>query len=487
MKLLARLLSHGFAVALVVLLAIGFIYRGELFPEWELPDFIAFDSAESTADDEPAGKIEPAPIQEEPLASGPATGDQQASGVEDAAAGAMPPVEEVAESGAPVVTESAPPEFSAPVVTESAPVDASEAVEASEAEMPAAPAVEADTPAGEAPVTTIEAVEEPLVLEMQESVEEAAPPVPEATADVLTETVSEDAGTAPSPAAVTAADGAAGSASVVIVEAMEAPAPVPEAVTAPDVAESAAPMPSGVEPVVASEEVAQDPASQVEAETTIEAVEEPLVLEMQESVEEAAPPVPEATADVLAETVSEDAGTAPSPAAVTAADGAAESASVVIVEEMEAPAPEAVTAPDVAESAAAPMPSGVEPAVASEEAAQDPASQVEADEAISYYQLLASAREAYWLRDYQTAEDFYRRMIADDPDNPDGYGELANMYFNQGNWEAAASAYYEAGSRLVKAGLLAPARELVDVIRGLNGPQADALDQEVQAAHESLQ
>ena len=371
MKLLARLLSHGFAVALVVLLAIGFIYRGELFPEWELPDFLAFDSAESTADDALAGKIEPAPIQEEQLASGPATGDQQASGVEDAAAGAMPPVEEVAESGAPVVTESAPPEFSAPVMTESAPVDASEAVEASEAEMPAAPAVEEDTPAVEAPVTTIEAVEEPFVLEVQESVEEAAPPVPEATADVLTETVGEDAGTAPSPAAV------------------------------------------------------------------------------------------------------------------TAGDGAAESASVVVVEEMEAPAPEAVTAPDVAESAAS-MPSGAEPVAASEEAAQDPASQVEADEAISYYQLLASAREAYWLRDYQTAEDFYRRMIADDPDNPDGYGELANMYFNQGNWEAAASAYYEAGSRLVKSGLLAPARELVDVIRGLNGPQADALEQEVQAAHESL-
>jgi hypothetical protein len=364
MKLLARLLSHGFAVALVVLLAIGFIYRGELFPEWELPDFIAFDSAESTADDALAGKIEPAPIQEEQLASGPATGDQQASGVEDAAAGAMPPVEEVAE-------------FSAPVITESAPVDASEpveVVEASEAEMPAAPAVEEDTPAVEAPVTTIEVVEEPLVLEVQESVEEAAPPVPEATADAPTETVSQDAGTAPSPAAVTAADGAAESASVVVVEEMEAPAPVPEAVTAPDVAESAAPMPSGVEPVVASEE-----------------------------------------------------------------------------------------------------------------AGQDPASQVEADEAVPYYQLLASAREAYWLRDYQTAEDFYRRMIADDPDNPDGYGELANMYFSQGNWEAAASAYYEAGSRLVKAGLLAPARELVDVIRGLNGPQAEALDQEVQAAHESLQ
>ena len=337
-----------------------------------MPDFLAFDSAESTADDTPAGKIERAPIQEEQLASGPATGDQQASsvedtapGIEDAAAGAMPPVEEMAESGAPVMTESAP-------------VDASEAVEASEAEMPAAPAVEEDTPAVEAPVTTIEAVEEPLVLEVQESVEEAAPPVPEATADVSTETVSEDAGIVPPPAAVTAGDDAAESASLIVVEEMEVPAPEAEA-------------------------------------------------------------APEA-----------------------------------------APAPEAVIAPDVAGIAAP------EPVAASEEAAQDPASQVEADEAISYYQMLASAREAYWLRDYQTAEGFYRRMIADDPDNPDGYGELANMYFNQGNWEAAASAYYEAGSRLVKSGLLAPARELVDVIRGLNGPQADALEQEVQAAHESL-
>ena len=29
MNLLARLMSHGFAISLVVLLAIGFIYRGE--------------------------------------------------------------------------------------------------------------------------------------------------------------------------------------------------------------------------------------------------------------------------------------------------------------------------------------------------------------------------------------------------------------------------------------------------------------------------
>ncbi len=119
-----------------------------------------------------------------------------------------------------------------------------------------------------------------------------------------------------------------------------------------------------------------------------------------------------------------------------------------------------------------PAPSGV----------QDRASRSPADSTLPFYQLLASAREAYWLRDYQAAEDYYHQIILNEPDNPDGYGELGNMYFSQGSWGAAAAAYYEAGSRLVKSGLLAPARELVAVIRGLNGPQADALEHEIQTA-----
>ena len=40
MKLLARILSHGFAIAVVLLLAIGLIYRGKLFPEYDLPGFL---------------------------------------------------------------------------------------------------------------------------------------------------------------------------------------------------------------------------------------------------------------------------------------------------------------------------------------------------------------------------------------------------------------------------------------------------------------
>ena len=33
MNFLARILSHGFAVVLVLLLGAGFIYRGDLFPD----------------------------------------------------------------------------------------------------------------------------------------------------------------------------------------------------------------------------------------------------------------------------------------------------------------------------------------------------------------------------------------------------------------------------------------------------------------------
>ncbi len=98
------------------------------------------------------------------------------------------------------------------------------------------------------------------------------------------------------------------------------------------------------------------------------------------------------------------------------------------------------------------------------------------------YQLLASAREAYWLRDYDIAESKYLELVLVEPDNPDGYGELGNMYFSQGQWDQAASAYYEAGVRLVGQGLMDQAEELVAVIRGLSGPHANDLEQKIREA-----
>jgi len=49
-------------------------------------------------------------------------------------------------------------------------------------------------------------------------------------------------------------------------------------------------------------------------------------------------------------------------------------------------------------------------------------------------------------------------------------------------WDEAANAYYEAGVRLLDEGLIVQARQMVDVIRGLNGNQADELDARINTA-----
>ncbi len=98
------------------------------------------------------------------------------------------------------------------------------------------------------------------------------------------------------------------------------------------------------------------------------------------------------------------------------------------------------------------------------------------------YELLAAAREAFWLHNYEDAEKNYRALTKLEPENPDGYGELGNMYFSQGRWEEAAAAYYDAGIRLVREGHIDRARELVSVIRRLNGKQADELEKLISSA-----
>ncbi|MBT8121417.1 MAG: hypothetical protein KJO10_02685, partial [Gammaproteobacteria bacterium] len=80
MSLFARIMSHGFALAIVALLAIGLIYRGELFPDMELPEFLqverlAKDSREAPADTgsdkEPAqASGDPAAVDRDTLAAG---------------------------------------------------------------------------------------------------------------------------------------------------------------------------------------------------------------------------------------------------------------------------------------------------------------------------------------------------------------------------------------------------------------------------------
>jgi hypothetical protein len=203
------------------------------------------------------------------------------------------------------------------------------------------------------------------------------------------------------------------------------------------------PAPAPVEPEVISQE-----------QTGIEPETPPVVM-----TEAAAESPEEASAGVYVSPVPGESGT----------KAAGESAASGIQPEVMSESTEgAATLP---ESAAVTPPQAVEAAAPADSTPQEKA-----------YQLLADAREAYWLRDYDIAESKYMDLTRVDPDNPDGYGELGNMYFSQGQWEQAASAYYEAGVRLVGQGLLDQAEELVAVIRGLNGEHADDLERKIKEA-----
>ncbi len=57
MSLFARILSHGFALVVVVMLGLGLVYRGDLFPGMELPGFLAFERAADSGTSEVTGSV----------------------------------------------------------------------------------------------------------------------------------------------------------------------------------------------------------------------------------------------------------------------------------------------------------------------------------------------------------------------------------------------------------------------------------------------
>jgi hypothetical protein len=180
------------------------------------------------------------------------------------------------------------------------------------------------------------------------------------------------------------------------------------------------------------------------------------------------------TADEASTTVDE------SPSAVTEAAAPAETAPPAAEEVVPAEtAPTAAEAPGSTPTIVPPMESL---AAQGEEAVPQTVAGTASE---SPYKVMAEAREAYWLRDFEMAEQHYRNLIQLDPDNPDGYGEMGNMYFSQAKWDEAAAAYYEAGTRLLEQGHVDQARQMLEVIRGLNGPRADDLESQISAVFPS--
>ena len=89
---------------------------------------------------------------------------------------------------------------------------------------------------------------------------------------------------------------------------------------------------------------------------------------------------------------------------------------------------------------------------------------------------LAAAREAFWRNDFAAAERHYRSVIEQQPDNPDVYGELGNLHYQQGQWQQAAEAYFQAAQRLLDRGDRMPAQHLLRILRNLDPERARELE-----------
>ena len=150
------------------------------------------------------------------------------------------------------------------------------------------------------------------------------------------------------------------------------------------------------------------------------------------------------------------------PAAATQAAAAPQQQAVVATETApvaaaaapvatEAAAPVTATAPEAAPAvtAAAPVATVEVPsapavaAVATPEAATAPVA-----DANSEADLLRAAREAYWSNEFDNAAGFYTSLLKQTPDSLQYKGELANVFWKQGNSQQAAALFAELAPQL---------------------------------------
>jgi len=407
MNLLARILSHGFAFAVVVLLILVLVYRGDLFQEGELPEFLSFkhqpasteeagsDAVYRATEEQASTAGTTAAIPEEDLTSAPGS----TAAVRD---GEVPPVDDT-----PAVSTESSTSPEAMPATDTETVAPAEQAEPDEG---------IDTAPASVP-STIEVGDEPSVpVPSVNSNESAAEPADEATASAFNEAVDENITTAEvQPVAPDSSDDSAAVSAEAIVETT-----VEETITAVETQTAT--------PDSSDESIAES--ADAETVTTVDST----PAETSHTVEA---PLVTAPEEVTPETTT--------PAAIE---------------------PPVVDTVSPMESLAAPETNEISQANT-------------ATVAETPYKVLAKARESFWLRDFEAAEQQYRKLTRLEPDNPDGYGELGNMYFSQGKWDEAAAAYYEAGTRLLNEGLVPQAREMLEVIRGLNGSQASDLEAQI--------
>ena len=101
---------------------------------------------------------------------------------------------------------------------------------------------------------------------------------------------------------------------------------------------------------------------------------------------------------------------------------------------------------------------------------------------ISVKESWITARKSFYQRDYEKSIQSYQDVIDNTEDNFDAYGELGNVYFNQGKKQQAASAYFEAAAILIKKGQVNRAQSLMGLLRHLDKARAEELQALIESA-----
>jgi len=98
-----------------------------------------------------------------------------------------------------------------------------------------------------------------------------------------------------------------------------------------------------------------------------------------------------------------------------------------------------------------------------------------APESMSIPETWIIARKSFYQKKYDLSEKSYRSVIAGTKDNFDAYGELGNVYFNQGKDTQAAEAYLQAATILLVKGDIQRAQSLLQVLQQLDAAKAKQL------------
>ncbi len=97
-----------------------------------------------------------------------------------------------------------------------------------------------------------------------------------------------------------------------------------------------------------------------------------------------------------------------------------------------------------------------------------------------YQQIINKARQAYWQGQYPQSAKYYQQAIDLLPESPDAHGELGNLYYDQGEWDKAGESLYQAAIRLIENGRSDKAFTMLSIIRGLKHKRADELEKRLQ-------